>query len=206
MTPTYKGVRIYEELSRVLSGRIDFNELIDRVSRSMNYRIYTDILNVLGGLGEADLGAEYINATGTYTEQELLELIDHVEADTGLPAIVYGTRNALSKVTIDAVAAGAEAAKTDKYTGWHYGTFHGAPMVSFPNAHKPGTSEFVLNNDRIYVYAGGEKPIKFVNEGDAIIIPGNPQDNADLTQEFLYMEKYGVGAAVVDKMGVYDIA
>ena len=37
------------------------------------------------------------------------------------------------------------------------------------------------------------KPIKFVYEGDPIVLMGDPMQNADLTQEYLYGEKYGLG-------------
>lgn len=201
-----KGVKIYEELSRILSGRIDFNEMIDRLNRSFNYRVYSDIYKVIQGLDSDDLGSTYINTTGTYNEGTLLDLIAHVEADTGMPATIWGTRKAMSKVTIDAVASTADPAKIDKYTGWHYGSFHGTPMISFHNVHTPGTDTFLMDDDKIYIYAGGNKPIKFVTEGTSLIIPGNPLDNADLTQDYLYTEKYGVGAVVTDKMAVYDIA
>ena len=41
--------------------------------------------------------------------------------------------------------------------------------------------------------AGEEKPLKVVREGDAIVIPGDPLKNQDLTQEYLYGERYGCG-------------
>ena len=37
------------------------------------------------------------------------------------------------------------------------------------------------------------QPIKFVYEGDPIVLMGDPMQNADFTQEYLYGEKYGLG-------------
>ena len=43
------------------------------------------------------------------------------------------------------------------------------------------------------IVAGDDKPIKFVYEGDSIVLMGDPMQNADFTQEYLYGEKYGLG-------------
>ena len=67
--------QIYEELNRVLSGRIDFNEMIDRVNRSYIQKTRNDILNVWNGISEADLGTTYYPTRGTYDEDKLMDLI-----------------------------------------------------------------------------------------------------------------------------------
>ena len=43
------------------------------------------------------------------------------------------------------------------------------------------------------IVAGDDKPLKVVYEGDPVVIMGDPLQNADLTQEYLYAEKYGMG-------------
>ena len=53
---SYKTVRIYEELDRVLSGRVDFNHLIDTVSRSIKQKTLQDIYTVWGSATANDLG------------------------------------------------------------------------------------------------------------------------------------------------------
>lgn len=203
---TPKGVKIYEELARILAGRIDFNEMITRLNRSFNYRVYSDIYAKIQALSSTELGSSYIDTSGTYTEGTLLNLINHVEAESNSPATIFGTRTALSKITVDAVASASDQAKADKYSGWYFNSFHGTNMIAFPNLHVPGSSTFVMDDDKVYVWAGGNKPIKFVNEGTSLIIAGNPMDNADLTQEYLYTENYGIGVAVTDKLAVYDLA
>ena len=48
-------------------------------------------------------------------------------------------------------------------------------------------------DDVLTIIAGDDKPIKFVYEGDPIVLMGDPMQNADFTQEYLYGEKYGLG-------------
>lgn len=43
------------------------------------------------------------------------------------------------------------------------------------------------------IIAGDDKPIKVVYEGSPIVLMGDPMNNADFTQEYLYGEKYGMG-------------
>ena len=54
-------------------------------------------------------------------------------------------------------------------------------------------NSFVFEDDVLTIIAGDDKPIKFVYEGDPIVLMGDPMTNADLTQEYLYGEKYGLG-------------
>ena len=51
-----KMVRIYEELNRVLSGRVDFNHLIDVVAESFQQKILNDIFTLWTGITAEDLG------------------------------------------------------------------------------------------------------------------------------------------------------
>lgn len=205
ITTSTKGVKIYEELNRVLAGRVDFNQFIDKVSKSFMQRIYADIYSVFSGISSANVGSEYIDVSGTYSEDALLEIISNVEQSTGRAAIIYGTKLALREVTVDTVATASAKAQDDMYNGWHYGSFHGTPMVSFPNIHVVGAHTSLLADDMIYVYPGDTKPIKYVTEGTSLILQNNPYENADLTQEYLYTEKYGVGIIVTDKFGVYKV-
>ena len=43
------------------------------------------------------------------------------------------------------------------------------------------------------ISAGDFKPIKYVTEGDSLVIMGDPMDNKDLTQDYAYFERYGIG-------------
>ena len=71
------------------------------------------------------------------------------------------------------------------------------------------STQFVFPDNILTVVAGDEKPIKCVYEGDPILIMGNPLNNQDLTQEYLYGERYGMGIVLAgDSAGIgrYTIA
>ena len=79
-------------------------------------------------------------------------------------------------------------------------------MVAMKQVHTTGTYDFALTDNDIYVLAGNSKPIKYVTEGDSLIIPGNPLSNQMLQQEFVYGDRYGVGVAINEMFGVYRMS
>lgn len=200
---TWHAVRVYDEWSRFMAGRIDWNELVDRVSRSFRNAIYEDIYAAMSGITASTpgLNSTYV-VSGSYSEESLLAIVDHVEAATGMKAVIVGTRPALRKCTSAVVA---DEAKTAYYNGGYYGKLAGVDMVAVKNVHKPGTDTFVFSDSVLYVLATGDKPIKFVREGDPWI-EERTEGNADKTMEYTYQEKFGVGLLINGKLGKYTIS
>ncbi|MBP5463318.1 MAG: hypothetical protein J6Y20_14525, partial [Lachnospiraceae bacterium] len=86
---------------------------------------------------------------------------------------------------------------------------YGTPCVVTPQRHKIGTTDFVMDDDVLTIIAGDDKPIKVVYEGDPIVLMGDPMSNADLTHEYLYGEKYGMGIVLAGNnagIGRYELA
>jgi hypothetical protein len=194
-------IKIYEEITRLLSKRIDFNEMIDRVSRSFTKQTLDDIYGCITGLAN---GTTYFPTAGSYSEGNLLSLIDHVEADTGQKATIFGTRSALRNLAMTNIA---DSAKEEQYNLGYFGKFFGTNVVCVPQVHAANTSTFKLNDKEIFVIAGDEKPIKFVTEGQGIVKITDPLDNADMTQEFLFGQAYGVALITANNnIGVYTLS
>lgn len=186
------AIRIYEELNRVLSGRVDFNTFIDKVAKSFSQKILNDIYTLWAGATAADLGGvSYFPTAGTYNEDDLLDVISHVEAAAGgKTATIVGTKKALRNLKESIMSDGAK----DEFHNMGYaGTFFGTPVVAIPQRHQVGSTNFVFQDDVLTIVAGDDKPIKFVYEGDPLVIMGDPKTNADLTQEYFYGERYGLG-------------
>lgn len=193
-------VRIYEELNRVLAGRVDFNDMVAKVSESYRRQLLNEIYALWSAATADQLGgAVYFPAAGSYNAATLLNLIEHVEAAAGgRPATLIGTKAAL-RVLQEGIQS--EGAKDELHSMGYYGKFYGTPCVAVPQRHKVGFNGtvsanddgFVMDDKLITVIAGDEKPIKVVYEGDPLVIMGDPMNNMDLTQEYLYGEKYGMG-------------
>ena len=187
----------------MLAGRVDFNDFVDKVSTSFTKKTLDDIYKVWSGITTV-AGSKYFPVAGAFSETALLEMIDHVEAaNGGKQAIILGTRPALRAVTQATVS---ESAKEAMNSCGYYGVFNGTPMVRIANVHATGTDDFILDDKKLYVIAGDIKPIKFVTEGESLLLMGDPLKNADFSQEFFYGSAYGVGLLVNEKFGVYTLA
>ena len=203
-----KFVKIFDEINRVLAKRIDFNTMINKVSESYRQKLLNDIQALWNGASATDFGGTvYFPAAGTYDEDALLDVIAHVEAAAGgKTATIFGSKKAVRNLAPS--VQGAES-KSDLYNLGYYGRFYGSPVVVTPQRHKIGSTEFTQPDDVLTIVAGEDKPIKCVYEGSPIILMGNPMDNGDLTQEYLYGEKYGLGIVLAGGnagVGRYEIA
>ena len=201
-----KITRVYEELNRLLSGKVDFNTFVDRVAKSYKQHVLNDAYKALEAITKDTVGfdANYVvgtNAAGA--EAALLTLVAHVEAATGKSARILGTKAALRKVPN---AVMSDEAKSDLYNVGYFGKFNGTEMVCLRQVHKPGTSEFALNDNKVYVVAGDDKPIKVVNEGEGVLLEGDATANNDLTKEYVYGQPMGIGVACSEKMGIFTFS
>lgn len=202
-----KVVRIYEELNRVLAGRVDFNTFINKVAESFRQKMLNDIYALWSNATAAQLGGvTYFPTAGSYDEDDLLDLISHVEAAAGgKQATIVGTKKALRNLKESIQCDGA---KDELHNLGYYGKFYGTPVVAVPQRHKVGSNEFVMDDDTITIIAGDDKPIKVVREGNPIVLMGDPMSNADFTQEYLYGEKYGMGIVLAggnSGIGRYEV-
>lgn len=196
-----RAIKIYEELNRVLAGRIDFNKFVDLVGKSFTKQELDATYDAFVGMFKK-LKTPYTE-TGSFDEDKLLELIDHVEASTGETAVVVGTRKALRKIKTAVVS---DSAKEEMYAMGHFGRFNGTELVAVKQRHKSGTDDFILNDNVLYVFAGDTKPIKRVTEGDVTMLMGTPMNNADMSQEFLMMKRTGIAVIFDRDFGVYNLS
>ena len=91
----------------------------------------------------------------------------------------------------------------------YVGKFFGTPVVATPQRHKVGSTEFVMSDKVLTIVAGDDKPLKVVYEGDPIVMMGDPMNNADFTQEYLYGVKYGTGIVLAGSntgIGRYEMS
>lgn len=199
-----KGIKIYEELRRILAGRIDFNALIDKVSEAFQKKIKNDMYSAVTSVFDGVVAPYTNGAAGSFSEATLVDIIDHVESATGMKAVILGSKQAVRKIT-NVKGSDANSAKEELNAMGYYGHFYTTPIIVMENGHKPGTTDFILKND-LYIMAGDDKFIKFVTEGDTLIIPTDATENADLTQEYLMAMRYGVKAVLTEQCGVYRLS
>lgn len=100
------GVKIYEELNRMLAGQVDFNKMIAKVSESYAKALLEEIFALWSNATAADMGDDPSDpvywAAGSYDTDTILEIIEHVEAAAGgKPVTIIGTKAALRRLAPD---------------------------------------------------------------------------------------------------------
>ena len=205
---TLRAVKIYEELNRVLSGPVDCNQFITKVAESFRQELLNDIYTLwISATSDQFGGTTYFPAAGSYDEDALLDLIAHVEAAAnGRTATIIGTKKAVRNLM---PSIQGNEVESDIYNMGYVGKFLGTPVVVTPQRHKINSTEFVLSDDILTIVAGDDRPIKVVREGNPLVLMGDPMQNGDLTQEYLYCEKYGTGIVLAGGnagIGRYEIA
>ena len=186
----WHAVKVYEEMERMLANIANMSENISDVGASFQEDIWQQIAVIWQGLTQEQIGGAVYDITGSWDEEAMLKLIQHVEAKSGQTAAIYGTMLGLSKMTSGVVA---DSAKEDMYNIGYYGKFRGTNAIKVPQRHKIGTDDFLFNDKVLTVLAGPVKPVKLVIEGNPLINLGSFFDNQDLTQDYVYGQKYGVG-------------
>lgn len=195
------GVGVYEELSRLLAGRVDFADLVANVARSYENKIQNDIYDAIWN-SYSQLGATY-GITGSFSETQLDELIAHVEASTGMEAMILGTKQALGKITTAKESDGMK----DKYNQFgYYGSYHGTEMMEIRQAHKVGTDEFAIANFLLVVPKTPDKFVKLVIEGDSMIVEGDGTNRKDFQRDYIFIKKAGVAVLSSAKYGIYRLS
>lgn len=195
------AIKVYEELNRILAGRVNFNDAIDKVGKSFTKKIneatYQATVNALAGLNTP------YKQTGTFDIDKLITIIDHVEAATGTTAKVITSKQGARQIA-NIVGGDAQSAKEDLYNIGYYTHIGENPVIALKNAHVAGTTNFVLNND-IIVVGSDDKFVKLVTEGDTLVIDKDPYDNADLSKEYFMAQRWGIAVAMASEAGYYDI-
>lgn len=200
LVPVLHAVKVYEELERLLSGRSDWSDFVDAVSKSM---ILDTNLEIVDAFATSLSGTNVVTVTGNYSEANMLDLIEKVEMkNPGKIARIFGTKTALRKLT---VAISGDPVNADYYNMGYLGKFNGTETFELKNGYKADGTTKILSDSKIYVVATDDKFIKYYNEGETTIINGEPANKADLTQEQFVANKSAVAVVVSNAIGVYTI-
>ena len=196
------GVKIYDELQRVLAGKIDLNEMINRLGKAFIKKFNQEIYNVtVDAFSQLTTPYKY---SGTLTAANLTALIDHVEAETGTRATLLTSKQGAREIA-SVFNFSSNMAHDDVYNIGYYTHLYDNPIVVMKNAHVPGTTTLVLDKD-IYVIGSDDKFVKHVTQGDSLIVDEtNSLGNADLSQNYTAIQYHGFAAVMTAQAGLYEI-
>ncbi|MEG3006451.1 MAG: hypothetical protein RR806_03170, partial [Oscillospiraceae bacterium] len=200
--PTVHGIKIYEPLTRVLSGRADITELTNTIVKAVKKQRMDDIYAAWNGLTASNLGADFYPTAGAYSEDALIDACNHVSAaNDGEKVMIICTLKGARKIT---TAVTSEQAKTDLYNGGYAMKWNGIDVMALPQRHEVGKTTFMFDDNKYTIVpVNMDKPIKQTVGGNDILKVSEPTDNADLTIDITYLSTWGTAFVAGKKFGIY---
>lgn len=214
---SWYGIAVYSEYEKLLTGLEDFatfvTKLYEAVDRFVNESIYEAFVSAASELpGGAGGAGQWVKTgdLGDATKDAFMTLIEDVQIATGMDVVIMGTKAALSKLEgmqkIDWVS---NEMKNERYTTGRLGYFEGTRLVEIKQGFKLNdTTHRLVDDKQLFIMPiGDNKFVKVVNEGQPEM--RQVQDNVtnqDMTYDFRYMFKIGVGVQIGLRFGVWNIA
>lgn len=186
-----KAIKIYDEISRIASGRINWAKFVEKVGKSFDNDRFNAVATAFGNITAS--GA-YAKGGASFNESDMIDLLTTVENDGNKPKI-FGSLQALRQLTISHEGA---TAKDSYYNMGYLGKFNGYDCFRISGKNIP--------TNKLFVVGAEDKFVKMFDEGDTITIAHNFTETADMTQELLVEKTYGVEVVMASKVGVYTIA
>lgn len=203
LRPEMHTIKVYDDLARMMAGEIDINTLIDKVSQAIENKKLDEVYAVFSGLD--DNAVNVIKQAGSYDEDTFDSFVSKIGA--------YNKGNKCMIVTSRAGARainGSDASEIHKETIYKNGyatLWNGIDVLAVPQKFKVGTTDFALDDDKIYVLpVSSDKPIKQVTAGSTYMTIGDGSENADQSVEINTQLAWVTGFIAAGKIGVFELS
>ena len=213
--PTYwVGLSVYEEFERVMTGRSDWSKLVNKIYEAMDQYVQSLVYKAVISAGTQVLpGSEQFYKTAALDKAAKTTFVTMIEdvqaANRGAEVVIMGTKTALSRLfDLADVSWISEDDKKDRRNLGRLGIWEGTRVVEIPQvfAKNDTSTKMVDPNVLLIMPIADNKFIKLVYEGDSQIkeVTDSTEKN-DMTYEFKYMTKLGVGTIVNRYFGTWNI-
>lgn len=193
------GIKIYEELERIMSGRTDFAQLVTFIIEAIDRKL-AEIGQATFVAAVAKLPTE-VTFSGTYSEATILEKLAHVEASNGVKPTLVGTRTAIRKLQgVSDIVISNDMANTINNAGI-LPVWLGYECLELAQGHKIGNFEWTMPTNEIFALVNGSKLVKICLEGEAMVKEVKDKENSDLTEEYALIFKAGSAVAFSNLIG-----
>lgn len=197
-----KMIKFYDELDRFMAGKMDFAKMTERTVDAMSNYVGLLISDTIMG-SYTPVGTPF-KSTGAFDATVLNGIIENVKAATGAERLqIWGTTTALSNISD---GFGRSDNEVEKANGvGYYGEFRGTDLFAFPQAYRPQSTTFAVNNSNVIILPANEKIVKVAFEGDALVDMKDGMSRNDLQPEILMGRRVGAVAITVPegKYGFY---
>lgn len=209
---SWYGAKIYSEYELFMAGRIDWAKFVQKIYEAFDKKVNDMVYEAVMSAGDQIIPKSQFVKTGqltTDTKDDLITLIEDVQAATGDEVVIMGTKSALSKLNaVTDVDWISNSMKEERHTTGRVGIWEGTRLVEIPQAFAPNdTSKKLVDNTKLLIMpVADNRFVKMFNEGEAVMREiGNGDTNMDMTIEYEYMRKMGVATIIGKLFGVWTI-
>lgn len=185
-------VGCYEYMKRIITGRANFSDLLDKVTISIRKHKDDFIANKFG---EAISGIPTpYKYKGAYNDTEILKVISRVKAaNKGTRVTLVGTVEALSKLQMISNIGASDSMLDEINQSGFLGKWKGHDCLALPTVYKADSEDFVFDPNVIYVLPSDSKLIRVINRGEPIVKETAMawQENMDMSVDYYVIWQMG---------------
>lgn len=211
------GVKIGEDINKYVIGQTQWTEMVQAIAKAfvklIQQLVYAEVTNLSSKLPAAVVGSGALSSTSKQAFDDIIEAVS--AANDGADVVVMGTKTALKKITslADVQWAAKEQRDSVAQTGT-IGIYEGTRLVEIPQrfSDKSLASTAKLMSDKKLVFlavGSGDKPIKFIDEGDTEITEvtdkGESNGRWDDLMSYEVQRRLGVGTVLGRIMGEWTL-
>ena len=184
-----------------LTGRIDWNEMLEVVSLGMEDRVYDEVLKTITKI-ETSLPAANKGETSDFDPKALNKVLDVVSV-YGSP-VIYCTETFAREITEGSDWASEEEKKARRNVGY-LADYKGAKIVILPQSFTDETNTTkVVDSSKAYIFPAGREAIFNIALQGATQVK-EIESNSDWSKELHTYKKFGVAAFVYNDIATYTI-
>lgn len=205
MTPVNHILTIAEDFYKVISGKVNWGDWVNRVVQSIETQITTDVYNAIFN-SFPSLATKY-KENGAFAQSKFNALVQRVEAaNHGARAVAFGTKTALSNVLPDNQYLQFGLGQEYNTMGF-LGNFQGTDLYKFDQRLIPHTDDFAISDNYLLIVSSMiDKLVKIAFEGETIIEQNDQTKNADRSIDYTIQKKWDVKLVTSGKYGIYKFA
>lgn len=209
------GIKIGEDINKYITGQTSWAEMVEAIAKAFIKKIqalvYSEVTNLSSQLPSAVVGTGALSSTTKTAFDDIIEAVS--AANDGSDVIIMGTKTALKKITSLAdVNWGSRGQRDSVAQTGTIGIYEGTRLVEIPQRFEDKALTTKLMSDKKLVFlavGSGDKPIKFVDEGDTEITEvtdkGESDGRWDDLMSYEVQRRFGVGTVIGRILGEWTL-
>ncbi len=205
------AVKVGTDIRMFLTGRKDWAEFIEAVSKAMNKavrdEIYTEFMNAADKMASVS-GFSGTGALSSSVKEDFDEIIENVAGINESEVVIMGTKTALKQLgKLTLVDWRSNSQKEAVAETGILGSYEGATLIEIPQRFENNdVASALVDSTLLFIMPVVDyKPVKFVDYGETSLEVTEVGDTMNDQQSFEVQRRMGAASIITRKFGVWDL-